>query len=83
MKRYLLSILTDPIEKEIHDNLQPEETKITTGWMETGILLSLYFRADAKGLFAVMQGNNEQDIKEYMKQLPLYPYMHITITELK
>jgi len=83
MKTFMLSVLTDAIDPTTREQLQPAENKVTGGWKESGVLSSLFFRADNKGLFAVMHAESEKEVLELMDELPFHLYMHISAVELK
>jgi muconolactone delta-isomerase len=82
MKKFMVSVLED-IAPELAAKLQPKENKIVGGWRESGMMLTMYFRADSLGLFGVMQAESADVILEHMKTLPFYPYMKIDIVELR
>jgi muconolactone delta-isomerase len=82
MKKFMIMVLED-IPPALAAQLQPEENKIVGGWRENGIMLSMFFRADGKGLFGIMQAESVREVQERMQTLAFYPYMKIEIVELK
>jgi muconolactone delta-isomerase len=82
MKKFMVTVYED-IPPELAAQLQPEENKIVGGWREKGIMLSMYFRADGKGLYGIMQAESADEADKHMKTLAFYPYMKIEIVELK
>jgi hypothetical protein len=82
LKKFMVAVV-EAIESGLAAKLQPEENKIVSSWREKGMVPSLYFRADGLGLFAVMHAGSEAEIWANMETLPFYPYMQITVTEIK
>lgn len=76
-------LILEDMTPELIAKLQPEENRIVGGWREKGIMLSMFFRADGKGLYGIMQAASAEEIQALMKTLAFYPYMKIDIVELK
>jgi muconolactone delta-isomerase len=82
MKRFMVSVIED-IDPQLAAKLQPEENKIIGSWRAKGMIVSMFFRADGSGLFAIMQSESESIIMDHMKTLPFFPYMKIEIAEIR
>ena len=62
MKKFMVSVYQETIDPAEKEKMQPEENKIVGGWREKGIMLSMFFRADDKGLFGIMQAESSDAI---------------------
>jgi muconolactone delta-isomerase len=62
--------------------LIPQEQAHIKALMERGIVEALYISADRSHVWIVMQGESEEQVRQALQSLPLYPYMQPEITLL-
>jgi muconolactone delta-isomerase len=62
--------------------LIPQEQAHIKALMEREIVEALYISADRSHVWIVMQGESEEQVRQALQSLPLYPYMQPEITLL-
>jgi muconolactone delta-isomerase len=65
------------------DELLPLEWQQTTKMFESGQLLGIWRKANAKGVIAIWNMASHEAVNEQIRAMPLYPYMsEIEVTPL-
>ena len=82
MKKFMVKILID-IDLELGAQLQPSEDSTVGHWLKDGILQSMYYLTEGTELFAVMQAESEERLREHLQTLAFYPYMTLNIWQVK
>ena len=60
----------------------PAEQAHVRALMERGTIKTLHIAADRSRLWLVVQGESQEQIRQTMSSLPLYPYMQLELTPL-
>lgn len=83
MKKFMIDILLQGIDDETRMKLLPKEQEMVKEWEEKGILLAQYIKADAPGIYLVLNAEDKADADKKLSTLPYYPYMKIEIMTLR
>ena len=73
---YLLNVdldynqITEPLEE-----ILPQEWEQTTSMVESGKLIGIWRKANAKGVIAIWNMDSHEEVVEQIRKMPLYRYM--------
>ena len=84
--QFLASISLDLSRRSDVERVLPEEQVRVRELMQHGQMQALYI-PDGNGapasLWAVFSGDSRKSVESVIESLPLYPYMHIELTQLR
>ena len=80
--QYLVNVSFVPVQQEAIAALMPAEQAHVRKLLDQGVFGALHIAADRSHIWVAVNGESEEDVRQTMSELPLYPYMQLEYTPL-
>jgi muconolactone delta-isomerase len=80
--QYMVSVSFVPGQQEAIAALMPAEQAHVRKLLEQGVIETIHIAADRSHIWLAMNGESQEDVRQTMSELPLYPYMQLEYTPL-
>jgi muconolactone delta-isomerase len=83
MKKFMVDILLQGLDKETRMALLPKEQEIVKELKQGGTIVDDFIKLDMSGIYMVIMAEDQDDVHTKLSALPYYPYMKITIVPVR
>ena len=80
--KYMVEVTFVPGQQEVISALLPAEQAHVRKLLEQGVMERIHVAADRSHIWVTVNGETQDDVRQTMGKLPLYPYMHLEYTAL-
>jgi muconolactone delta-isomerase len=80
--KYMVNVTFVPGEQETISALLPAERAHVGRLLEQGVMDRIHVAADRSHIWVAVNGETQDDVRQTMSELPLYPYMQLEYTPL-
>ena len=80
--KYLVSVSFVPGQQNAIAALMPAEQAHVRRLLQQGIVETLHVAADRSHIWVAVNGESQEDVRQTMSELPLYPFMQLELTPL-
>ena len=80
--KYMIDVTFVPGQQEAMAALLPAEQAHVRKLLEQGVMDRIHIAADRTHIWVTVNGDTQDDVRQTMGELPLYPYMRLEYTPL-